>query len=92
MGETFQSISLTKILFIKFLRVFITALMAIVLPIYLLQEGYSVIFIGIIISLTILSNIPFNILVAFFLKNLNVRWILTFFSLFNGIVGHYYFY
>ncbi len=38
MGETFQSISLTKILFIKFLRVFMTALMAIVLPIYLLHE------------------------------------------------------
>jgi MFS family permease len=71
---------LSKIYAVKFVRVLMTALMSITLPVYLLAQGYPLAFVGIIISLTVLSNIPFNILVVLFARRLKERQILTIFS------------
>jgi MFS family permease len=72
---------LTKIMVTKSLRVFSSALMSIILPVALMTSGYDLEFIGIITSLVILSNIPFNILLPFFIKHLGLRKILVLLSM-----------
>ncbi|MEJ2293755.1 MAG: MFS transporter, partial [Candidatus Lokiarchaeota archaeon] len=54
--------------------------MSIILPIYLLSEGYNAIFIGIIVSLMIISNIPFNIILTLVIKRLGRRLMLVLLS------------
>jgi MFS family permease len=71
---------LQKIMIVKFLRVFGSSLMSIILPLYLLGQGYDVAIVGIVVSLMILSNIPFNILLTLFIKRLGQRFILVFLS------------
>jgi MFS family permease len=69
-----------KIMIVKSLRVFGSSLMSIILPIYLLSEGYNAIFIGIIVSLMIISNIPFNIILTLVIKRLGRRLMLVLLS------------
>jgi MFS family permease len=69
-----------QIMIVKFIRVFGSALMSIILPLYLLSQGYNVAFIGIVVSLMILSNIPFNILLTLVIKRLGQRFILMLLS------------
>ena len=69
-----------KIMIVKFLRVFGSSLMSIILPIFLLSEGYNAIFIGIIVSLMIISNIPFNIVLTLVIKRLGRRLMLVLLS------------
>ena len=85
MQPSIETLSLYKIYTIKFVRVLITALMSIILPVYLLAQGYSIEFVGIIISLTILSNIPFNMIVVFFSRRIKERQVLTLFSMLMAI-------
>ncbi|HME52480.1 MAG TPA: MFS transporter [Candidatus Lokiarchaeia archaeon] len=80
-----DSLRLYKIYTVKFVRVLMTALISIILPVYLLAQGYSIEFVGIIISLTILSNIPFNIIVVFFSRKIKERQVLTLFSILMAI-------
>ena len=65
---------------VKSLRVFGSSLMSIILPLYLLSQGYSVAIVGIVVSLMILSNIPFNILLTLVIKRLGQRLILVILS------------
>ena len=69
-----------KIMIVKSLRVFGSSLMSIILPLYLLNQGYSVAIVGIVVSLMILSNIPFNILLTLVIKRLGQRLILVILS------------
>ena len=69
-----------KIMIVKSLRVFGSSLMSIILPLYLLSQGYSVAIVGIVVSLMILSNIPFNILLTLVIKRLGQRLILVILS------------
>ena len=69
-----------KIMIVKSLRVFASSLMSIILPLYLLSQGYSVAIVGIVVSLMILSNIPFNILLTLVIKRLGQRLILVILS------------
>ncbi len=72
MGDRTQN----KVMITKFLRVFISSLISIILPIYLLMDNWSLAFVGVITSLTILSAIPFNILVTYYIRRLGERRIL----------------
>ena len=85
MPLSIETLRLSKIYTIKFVRVLMTALMSITLPVYLLAQGYSIEFVGIIISLTVLSNIPFNIFVVFFARRIKERQVLTLFSMLMAI-------
>ncbi|MFX1495988.1 MAG: MFS transporter [Promethearchaeota archaeon] len=69
-----------KLMVVKFIRVFGSSLMSIILPLYLLGQGYNLTFVGIIVSLMILSNIPFNIILTLVIKRIGQRWILVFLS------------
>lgn len=66
-----------KIMVVKSLRVFGSSLMSIILPLYMFTKGYNVTFVGFIVSLMILSNIPFNILLTLAIKRLGRRLILV---------------
>jgi len=76
----FTKMLIQKIMIVKFLRVFGSSLMSIILPIFLLSEGYNAIFIGIIVSLMIISNIPFNIVLTLVIKRLGRRLMLVLLS------------
>jgi MFS family permease len=69
-----------KIMIVKFFRVFGSSLTSIILPIYLLSEGYNAVFIGITVSLMIISNIPFNIILTLVIKWLGRRLMLVLLS------------
>ncbi|MFW9970160.1 MAG: MFS transporter [Candidatus Odinarchaeota archaeon] len=69
-----------KIMIVKFLRIFGSSLMSIIMPLYMLAQGYNVTFVGIVVSLMILSNIPFNILLTLVIKRLGQRLILVLLS------------
>nr|MDO8114541.1 MFS transporter [Candidatus Sigynarchaeota archaeon] len=82
---------LAKIYITKSLRVFSSALMSIVLPVALLADGYGLDFIGLITTLVILSNIPFNILLTFFIKHIGTRKILVLLSILMAASGMLFF-
>ena len=65
---------------VKFIRVFGSSLMSIILPLYLLSQGYNLAIVGVAVSLMILSNIPFNILLTLLIKRLGQRFILVLLS------------
>ena len=69
-----------KIMIVKFLRVFGSSLMSIILPLYLISQGYNVTIVGIVVTLMILSNIPFNIILTLVIKRLGQRLILVLLS------------
>lgn len=80
-------ISDRKVMAAKFLRVFVCALISIILPIYLLDSGYSYWFVGIVTTLTILSAIPFNIVVTYYVKRIGERRLLVILSGFMAASG-----
>ena len=69
-----------KIMIVKFIRVFGSSLMSIILPLYLISQGYNVTIVGIVVTLMILSNIPFNIILTLVIKRLGQRFILVLLS------------
>jgi MFS family permease len=76
-----------KVMVTKFLRVFISSLISIILPIYLLMDNWSLAFVGIITSLTILSAIPFNILVTYYIRRIGERRLLIGLSVLMALSG-----
>ena len=50
----------------KFIRVFAYAFISIVMPIYLLATGYTALFVGIVITITIFASVIFNVIVTLF--------------------------
>jgi len=76
-----------KVMVTKFLRVFISSLISIILPIYLLMDNWSLAFVGVITSLTILSAIPFNILVTYYIRRIGERRLLIGLSILMAISG-----
>jgi MFS family permease len=77
----------SKVMVTKFLRVFISSLISIILPIYLLMDNWSIEFVGIITSLTILSAIPFNIVVTYYIRRIGERRLLIALSILMAISG-----
>jgi MFS family permease len=79
--QPIHNIKIKRIMAAKFIRVFISSLISIILPVFLLNNGYTLDFVGLITSLVILSNIPFNILLTFFIKKIGERKLLLFLSI-----------
>ncbi|MEM0160097.1 MAG: hypothetical protein QXQ25_00015, partial [Thermoplasmata archaeon] len=48
----------------KALRVFAYSYISIILPLYLLRSGYSAFFVGIVVTVAILSSVFYNILIS----------------------------
>lgn len=65
---------------VKFVRVFAYAFISIILPVYLVEEGYSELFVGVVITLTILAAVGFNLLVMFFIHRIGAKKFLYFLS------------
>ena len=76
-----------KVMATKFLRVFISSLISIILPVYLLMDNWSISFVGLITSLTILSAIPFNIVVTYYIRRIGERRLLIFLSILMAVSG-----
>jgi MFS family permease len=76
-----------KLMVTKFLRVFTCSLISIILPIYLLRDGWALSFVGLITSLTILSAIPFNILVTYYVRRIGERRLLIGLSVLMALSG-----
>ncbi len=85
MAAWFASIKISRILAVKFIRVVISSIISIILPVFLLEEGYDVGFVGIIVSITLLSNIPFNIIVMLFIRRWKERKVLTILALLMAV-------
>ena len=71
----------------KALRTFAYAFISIVLPIFLLQSGYSAAFVGAVLTITILASVLFNVLVTLYLGRLGERTFLIALSLVMALSG-----
>jgi len=76
-----------KVMLTKFLRVFVSSLISIILPVYLLMDNWDIGFVGLITSLTILSAIPFNILVTYYIRRIGERRLLVVLSALMALSG-----
>ena len=72
---------------VKALRTFGYALVSIVLPIFLVQSGYSEVFVGAIITLTILASVLYNVLVTVYLERVGERAFLVALALLMALSG-----
>ncbi|MDP8012349.1 MAG: MFS transporter [Thermoplasmata archaeon] len=72
-----------KILFItKSIRVFAYGFLSIALPFYLTDEGYNALFVGIFITIGILSSVIYNIFVSKYTEKIGRKKTLQIFSIF----------
>jgi predicted MFS family arabinose efflux permease len=71
----------------KALRTFAYAFVSIVLPIFLLQSGYSELFVGAVITITILASVLFNVLVTLYLGRVGERAFLVTLALVMALSG-----
>jgi predicted MFS family arabinose efflux permease len=71
----------------KALRTFAYAFVSIVLPIFLVQSGYSAAFVGLVLTITILASVLFNVLVTLYLGRVGERAFLVSLALVMAISG-----
>jgi len=71
----------------KSLRTFAYAFVSIVLPIFLVQSGYSETFVGIVLTITILANVLFNVLVTLYIGRVGERTFLIALALVMALSG-----
>ena len=73
----------------KFIRVFAYAFVSIVMPLYLLATGYTALFIGIVVTITIFASVIFNVLVTLYASRIGEKKFLVILSMimaFSGIL------
>jgi MFS family permease len=71
----------------KFLRVFAYGFISVILPVYLTLSGYSDVFIGIVIMLTIFANVFFNLIVTYYAGRVGEKRLLISLSLIMAVSG-----
>ena len=71
----------------KTLRVFAYSFISIVMPLYLLASGYTALFVGIVIAITIFASVIFNVLVTLFVGRVGERKFLIALALVMALSG-----
>lgn len=71
----------------KTLRVFAYSFISIVMPLYLLESGYTALFVGIVITLTIFASVIYNVTVTLFVGRVGEKCFLIALALVMALSG-----
>jgi predicted MFS family arabinose efflux permease len=77
----------SRLILTKSIRVFSYSFISIILPVYLVNGGYSPLFIGIVMTVTILAAVPLNLAVLFLAPRLGERMFLVLLALLMAVSG-----